>query len=106
MATARPTTREWRSFDWSLLAGVMMLIAVGMTAIYSATHGIQPGEFSRQMIYLIPALVAMIVVLLYDYGWLFSMSRWIYWANSGCWPSFWWPVTRPWAPSAGSTWAS
>ena len=83
MATARPTTREWRSFDWSLLAGVMMLIAVGMTAIYSATHGIQPGEFSRQMIYLIPALVAMIIVLLYDYGWLFSMSRWIYWANVG-----------------------
>lgn len=85
MATALAEKRQWRSFDWSLLAAVLVLIGVGLSAIFSATHGTPagPSEFKRQIIYLIPAFIAMLIVLFYDYGWLFKLSRWIYWANIG-----------------------
>jgi rod shape determining protein RodA len=81
---ALPENRQWRNFDWFLLLTVAMLIGTGLLAIYSATHNsANTGEFGRQMIFLIPATVAMIAMLLYDYGWLFNMSRWIYWGNVG-----------------------
>jgi rod shape determining protein RodA len=37
----------------------------------------------RQLIYVVPAVVAMLAMLFYDYGWLFSLSRWVYWSNIG-----------------------
>jgi rod shape determining protein RodA len=81
---ALPENRQWRNFDWFLLLSVAVLIGTGLLAIYSATHNsANPGEFGRQMVFIVPALVAMVVMLLYDYGWLFSMSRWIYWGNVG-----------------------
>ena len=83
MASALADNRQWRSFDWSLLVTVAVLVGVGLTAIFSATHGTPagPSEFKRQIIYLVPATIAMLAVLFYDYAWLFSMSRWIYWGN-------------------------
>lgn len=79
---ALPENRQWRNFDWFLLLAVVLLIGTGLLAIFSATHNSSnPGEFGRQMVFLIPATIAMVVMLLYDYGWLFTMSRWIYWGN-------------------------
>lgn len=81
---ALPENRQWRNFDWFLLLAVVVLIGTGLLAIFSATHNSSnPGEFGRQMVFLVPATIAMLAMLLYDYGWLFSMSRWIYWGNVG-----------------------
>ncbi len=87
MATALAENRQWRSFDWSLLVTVLLLVCTGLMAIYSATQGTPGGtggaasEFKRQLIYLVPATIAMLMVLFYDYAWLFNLSRWIYWGN-------------------------
>jgi rod shape determining protein RodA len=85
VATALSENRQWRSFDWSLLVAVVLLLLTGLSAIFSATHGTAAGpeEVKRQLIYVVPAVVAMLAMLLYDYGWLFSLSRWIYWGNIG-----------------------
>ena len=85
MATALSENRQWRSFDWSLLAAVLMLLITGLAAIFSATHGTAAGpeEVKRQLIYVVPAVVAMLAMLFYDYAWLFSLSRWVYWGNIG-----------------------
>lgn len=81
---ALPENRQWRNFDWFLLFAVALLIGTGLTAIFSATHNSNnPGEFAHQLVFLVPATIAMIVMLVYDYGWLYSMSRWIYWGNVG-----------------------
>jgi rod shape determining protein RodA len=83
MASTIAENRQWRSFDWGLLICVVLLVATGLTAIYSATQGTPsgPAEFKRQIIYLAPALTALAAVLYFDYAWLFLMSRWIYWGN-------------------------
>ncbi|MEB3197536.1 MAG: rod shape-determining protein RodA [Candidatus Sericytochromatia bacterium] len=85
MANALSDNRQWRSFDWGLLAAVLLLVLTGLSAIFSATHGTPegPAEVQRQFIYLVPATIAMLTMLLYDYGWLFNLSRWIYWGNIG-----------------------
>lgn len=85
MAQSLSENRQWRNFDWSLLAAVVFLLLTGLAAIFSATHGTPhgPSEIQRQLIYLVPALVAMMAMLFYDYGWLFTFSRWIYWLNVG-----------------------
>lgn len=85
MATALSENRQWRSFDWALLGAVIVLLLTGLSAIFSATHGTAAGpeEVQRQLIYVVPAVVAMVAMLFYDYGWLFSLSRWVYWGNIG-----------------------
>lgn len=85
MATALSENRQWRSFDWALLAAVIVLLLTGLSAIFSATHGTAAGpeEVQRQLIYVVPAVIAMVAMLFYDYGWLFSLSRWVYWGNIG-----------------------
>lgn len=85
MATALSENRQWRSFDWALLGAVFVLLLTGLSAIFSATHGTAAGpeEVKRQLIYVVPAVVAMLAMLFYDYGWLFSLSRWVYWGNIG-----------------------
>lgn len=85
LAQSLSENRQWRNFDWSLLAAVVFLLLTGLAAIFSATHGTPqgPSEVQRQLIYVLPALAAMLAVLFYDYGWLFTFSRWIYWLNVG-----------------------
>lgn len=85
MARSLSENRQWRNFDWSLLAAVFLLLGTGLAAIFSATHGTLhgPAEVQRQLIYLLPAMAAMVAMLFYDYGWLFTFSRWIYWLNVG-----------------------
>lgn len=82
MASALTENRQWRNFDWSLLGCVLVLFGLGLACIYSATHNSPKAvEFGRQIFYLLPALTAGTFILLYDYGWMFTFSRWIYWGN-------------------------
>ena len=85
MAQSLSENRQWRNFDWSLLAAVTFLLVTGLAAIFSATHGTPngPHEVQKQLIYVLPAILAMLALLFYDYGWLFTFSRWIYWLNIG-----------------------
>jgi rod shape determining protein RodA len=84
MASALSENRQWRNFDWLLLLVVLCLVATGLAAVFSATHNTaKQGEFGRQLIFLIPAVTAMLVMLSYDYAWLFRLGRVIYWANVG-----------------------
>jgi len=82
MATALSENRQWRNFDWLLLLVVLLLIGTGLAAIFSATHSTaKQGEFVRQIIFMVPATIAMLAMLFYDYAWLFTLGRWIYWGN-------------------------
>jgi rod shape determining protein RodA len=68
--------RSWRNFDWPMLVGVIAILAFGITCISSVNH----GDAIRQVINLVPAVVAMGFFIFYGYDWLDGRPAWvIYW---------------------------
>lgn len=70
----RPITAPTRSIDWVLMSAVGALTVIGVFMVYSATRprllnrGDDPFFFAqRQVIFIMVAIVAMIVVMWFDY---------------------------------------
>jgi rod shape determining protein RodA len=70
---------SFRDFDWTLLGFVMVLSAVSVFEIYSATlHTKFVGFYKQQILWLIGGLVAMFALSLMDYHRLLEIIHWIY----------------------------
>ena len=76
-----------RNIDWVLMTAQGLLSLVGLAVIYSASHtkfakgATTPyGYFfvTRQEFFLIAAVLAMIVVLYFDYNWWRDHGRFLY----------------------------
>lgn len=63
--------RSLQHFDWLLMGLVLVILAIGLANLFSATHagstGALPGEFRRQLAALVVAGAAFAVALLVDY---------------------------------------
>jgi len=77
-----------RNIDWILMFAVTALSVVGAFAVYSSTRprllarGVDPYYFvQRQIVYLIIAGVAMVVLMATDYRWLRGRSDFLYGAS-------------------------
>jgi rod shape determining protein RodA len=74
--------RLWRNFDFVLLGATILLIALGVAVIYSATLGTSDPEMAdcpyRQMIYAVVGLGIMFAVSAIDYRFLESFQKPIY----------------------------
>lgn len=68
--------RSWRNFDWAMLAGVVGILLIGVTSISSVSN----GDAIRQLINLLPAVVAMSFFILYGYDWLDGKAAWVIYA--------------------------
>jgi len=64
--------------DWLLMATVLVIVAMGITMIYSATQTTTPHLYTSQLYALALGLVAMLVALTIDYRTLADKSHWIY----------------------------
>jgi rod shape determining protein RodA len=64
--------------DWLLLATVLVIVAMGITMIYSATQTTTPRLYTSQLYALALGLLAMLVALTIDYRTLADKSHWIY----------------------------
>lgn len=78
-------TRRWREYNWPLLVCVLVLLFIGVLAVYSATLTALAGNgaplstlFPRQLISIGVGLAAMTAVTLIDYSLLSSLARPIY----------------------------
>ncbi len=74
------TRRNWRSFDWLLLAAIMALSVYGVLMITSAVKG-DPELVTypqRQIGYIIAGLLIMFLVAAFDYNFLGTMTIPIY----------------------------
>lgn len=78
-------TRRWREYNWPLLVCVLVLLVIGVLAVYSATftavtfNGVPLSRlFPRQLAYIGIGLVLMILATLLDYRLLSSLARPIY----------------------------
>ena len=82
-------TRRWREYNWPMLVCVLVLLVIGVLAVYSATltavalNGAPLSTlFPRQLVYIGVGLAAMFLVTLLDYSLLSSLARPIYLAVS------------------------
>jgi len=64
--------------DWLLLVTVLVIVAMGITMIYSATQTTTPRLYISQLYALALGLLAMLVALTIDYRTLADKSHWIY----------------------------
>lgn len=78
-------TRRWRDYDWPLLVCVLVLLVIGVLAVYSATltavavTGAPLRDlFPRQLVYIGVGLGMMLLVTLLDYRLLSSLARPLY----------------------------
>ncbi|MDP4692623.1 MAG: FtsW/RodA/SpoVE family cell cycle protein, partial [Ilumatobacteraceae bacterium] len=77
-----------RNVDWILMFATVGLSIIGAIAVYSCTRprllaqGLDPYYFlQRQIIYLIVAAVAMVVLMATDYEWLRGRSEFLFGAS-------------------------
>jgi rod shape determining protein RodA len=71
----------WRNVDWVLVLLQSALATIGCFVIYSASRTKQPDPFqfvTRQVVFLIGAIVAMVVVMAVDYEALRERARFLY----------------------------
>jgi rod shape determining protein RodA len=78
-------TRRWREYNWPLLVCVLVLLVIGVLALYSATLTALAGNgaplsalFPRQLVYIGIGLAAMMLMTALDYSLLSSLARPIY----------------------------
>ena len=79
-----------RNVDWVLMLAISALSVIGLAVIYSASYskfpisGTTPYGFffvTRQEIFLIGAVIAMVVVMSFDYEWWKDHARFLYGAT-------------------------
>ena len=66
--------RELKNMEWGLLIVAIILSAIGLVALFSATQEAEYDEFKKQIIWLIVSIVAMIIIMCIDYEFLVKIS--------------------------------
>jgi rod shape determining protein RodA len=75
---------SFRDFDWTLLALVLMICAVGVTEIYSATLHTKFADshlWLKQIYWVLGGMLLMFIVSMIDYHKLLDTSHWLYLAS-------------------------
>ncbi len=66
--------RELKNMEWGLLIVAIILSAIGLVALFSATQETEYDEFKKQIIWVIVSIVAMIITMCIDYELLVKIS--------------------------------
>ena len=60
--------------EWGLLIVAIILSAIGLVALFSATQETEYDEFKKQIIWIVVSIVAMIITMCIDYEFLVKIS--------------------------------
>ena len=66
--------RELKNMEWGLLIVAIILSAIGLVALFSATQETEYDEFKKQIIWIVVSIVAMIITMCIDYEFLVKIS--------------------------------
>jgi len=74
---------EYRDFDWTLLVFVLIICALGVVQIYSATGGASKfsGMHIKQIYWILAGIVVMVVMTFVNYQTLLENAHWLYVAS-------------------------
>lgn len=67
-----------RNIEWGILVCTILLIAIGLVALFSSTQNSNYEEFTKQIMWFAISIPIMIVVVLIDYNFLAKISPIIY----------------------------
>ena len=70
--------RELKNMEWGILVVAIILSIIGIVALFSATQETEYDEFSKQIIWLVVSLIAMVIVMFIDYNLLLKASPVLY----------------------------
>src|SRR5437870_5504893 len=84
MVNSLKSNRFWKDFDWILFAAAIILSAISLTEIYSATMNTQGDSyFVRQLGAVLVGLVCFFILAAIDYHRLAEHIPWIYIGSIG-----------------------
>ena len=67
-----------RNIEWGILVGTILLLAIGLVALFSATQNSDYEELKKQVMWLGISIPIMVVVILIDYEFLAKISPLLY----------------------------
>ena len=70
--------RELKNMEWGILVVAIILSIIGIVALFSATQETEYDEFSKQIIWLVVSLIAMVIIMFIDYNLLLKASPVLY----------------------------
>ena len=70
--------RELKNMEWGILVVAIILSIIGIVALFSATQETEYDEFSKQIIWLVVSLIAMVIIMFIDYNLLSKASPVLY----------------------------
>ncbi len=66
--------RELKNMEWGLLIVAIILTAIGLVALFSATQETEYDEFKKQIIWFVVSIIMMVIVMLINYEMLVKLS--------------------------------
>ena len=70
--------RELKNVEWSIIIVAIILSAIGLIALFSATQEAGYDEFNKQCIWLGISIIAMVIILVIDYEFILKVSPFLY----------------------------
>ena len=67
-----------KNIEWGILVCTILLIAIGLVALFSATQNSDYDEFKKQIIWLAISVPVILIVILIDYNWSTKLSPILY----------------------------
>ncbi len=67
-----------KNMDWGILVCVIVLLAVGLVALFSATQGSDYEEFKKQIMWLAISIPIMLILIFIDYNTISKISPILY----------------------------
>ena len=66
--------RELKNMEWGILIVAIILTAIGIIALFSATQETEYDEFKKQIIWFVSSIIMMVIVMLINYETLVKLS--------------------------------
>ena len=66
--------RELKNMEWGLVVVAVILTAIGLIALFSATQETEYDEFKKQIIWFVVSITIMVIVMLINYETLVKLS--------------------------------
>lgn len=70
--------RILKNIEWGILVCTILLIAIGLVALFSATQNSDYDEFKKQLMWLGISIPVVIIVIAIDYEWIAKLSPILY----------------------------